>query len=55
MKCERHPEFEVKNIFGECQKCADEEQEDYKKLKESVSESLRRSGILKIKTGDIPE
>jgi hypothetical protein len=55
MKCERHPEFEVKNIFGECQKCADEEQEDYKKLKESVSESLRKSGILKIKTGDIPE
>lgn len=55
MKCELHPEYEVKNVFGECQKCTDEEHEDYKKMKQSISESLRKSGILKIKTGDIPD
>jgi hypothetical protein len=55
MKCIRHPEFDVKNIFGECVKCNDEEIQDYKKLRESISEGLKKSGILEIiKTGVTP-
>lgn len=47
MKCTRHPEYEIKNLFGECNKCAEEERQDYEKLKESISRALKESEILK--------
>ncbi len=52
MNCNRHPEYKVKNIFGECDKCAEEEREDYKKMKESITEGLKKYGILKIVSGE---
>lgn len=52
MKCEKHPLQPDFDCVKGCPKCSQEEHQDIKKIKESISDDLARYGILKVLNKD---